>query len=740
MRNMKRVYTLLFLFTLMLSASTILRSEERYLPVKGNFPTRFLIVVDSKSYADAQNELNLYKSQLESENLGVELLIGNWSSPEELKSSIIKIYNKKPVMEGAIFIGNIPVVRVQNFQHATTAFKMDEEKFPIEDASVTSDRYYDDLDLKFEFISKDKSKSNIFYYKLSETSPQKVASEFYSARVLPPSDYGEESGELIKRFLIKAVNAHRNFSELDMLKVFNGHGYNSDCLTVWQEQQFEMKEDFPVAFRTSKGNRFYNFRQAPVMREKIYDIIQRESTDLFIFHEHGDYDTQYINGEYPAPNVIEKSTIGPLDALLISLRNSYRKYSGKRREAFVESVKEEYSLPESIFEKHLLDSLKTSDSLFAARINIMLPDIKPLKPLSTAVIFDACYNGSFHRDGYVAGYYIFGKGSTVVTQGNSVNVLQDKWTAELMGMLSMGARIGFWQKEVQFLESHLVGDPTIRFVSTADALNRSSKSAKFNYDLAVNRAKLVTWNSYLKSEYPAEQSIALKRLADCNMPGYTKLLLQYLKNSPYVTVRMEALKRLVDYPGEDMTEGLSLALNDQSELVRRNGARYAGYCGHESLISPLVKNILYGSESQRVQYAAQSSISMFDIDKTIKEIEKSNSPYTKDLIAYVKGEQKRQDKALLFITDKSAKPEDRISAIRNLRNYNNHKIVEELLKVVSDSSDDARIRVNLAEALGWFSYSYKKDIIIKALEQIASGPDANDPVVKEAKQSLIRLE
>lgn len=176
MRNMKRVYTLLFLFTLMLSASTILRSEERYLPVKGNFPTRFLIVVDSKSYADAQNELNLYKSQLESENLGVELLIGNWSNPEELKSSIIKIYNKKPVMEGAIFIGNIPVVRVQNFQHATTAFKMDEEKFPIEDASVTSDRYYDDLDLKFEFISKDKSKSNIFYYKLSETSPQKVAS------------------------------------------------------------------------------------------------------------------------------------------------------------------------------------------------------------------------------------------------------------------------------------------------------------------------------------------------------------------------------------------------------------------------------------------------------------------------------------------------------------------------------------------------------------------------------------
>ena len=38
-------------------------------------------------------------------------------------------------------------MRLRNFQHGTTAFKMNEKEFPIEESSVTSDRFYDDLDL-----------------------------------------------------------------------------------------------------------------------------------------------------------------------------------------------------------------------------------------------------------------------------------------------------------------------------------------------------------------------------------------------------------------------------------------------------------------------------------------------------------------------------------------------------------------------------------------------------------------
>lgn len=79
------------------------------------------------------------------------------------------------------------------------------------------------------------------------------------------------------------------------------------------------------------------------------------------------------------------------------------------------------------------------------------------------VMFDACYNGSFHLPGYVAGYYIFNDGKTIVAQGNSRNVLQDRWTIEMIGLLSQGIRVGQWNRLIATLEGHIIGDPTFRF-------------------------------------------------------------------------------------------------------------------------------------------------------------------------------------------------------------------------------------------------------------------------------------
>jgi hypothetical protein len=191
-------------------------------------------VIDNETYASAREEVAAYIDQLESEGLKVVLLSGKWDSPEPLRDEIRKIYKKKPVLEGAVFIGNIPVVRVRNFQHSTTAFKMDEQKFPIFESSVTSDRYYDDLDLEFEFIERDKKHSNLFYYKLREDSPQIICSDFYSARMMPPSDLETDSHELLRRYLRKVVKAHKENNPAYRFITFNGHGYNSDCLTAWQ--------------------------------------------------------------------------------------------------------------------------------------------------------------------------------------------------------------------------------------------------------------------------------------------------------------------------------------------------------------------------------------------------------------------------------------------------------------------------------------------------------------------------
>jgi HEAT repeat protein len=725
------------------------------IPPGGKFSSRFLIVIDGKSYSEAKEEVLAYKQQIESEGLGAVILVGEWNSPEVLREEIRNIYNKKPVMEGAVFIGNIPVVRVRNFQHATTAFKMDEDKFPLFESSVTSDRYYDDLDLEFEFVQKDEKFSNLFYYKLKESSPQVIESDFYSARMLPPSDMGIDPYELLRRYLRKVVKAHKENNQADRFMTFNGHGYNSDCLTAWQNEQFYMREVIPEAFKTSKGNSFYNFRQNPWMKFILFDKMQIKGTDVFIFHEHGDWDTQYINGDYPAQNMLEfsggenevpfslnraKSAVrGPMSLIAISFRNTYRRYTGARKEAFRESVIKDYGFKESFFDPQLLEETRAEDSLFAANVNISLTDLKEVRMQPKLTIFDACYNGSFHRPGYVAGYHVFGDGNTIVAQGNTVNVLQDKWTLELLGMITEGARIGFWQKEFQYLESHLIGDPTYRFYSPgADNLNKVLSRKEKNGKI---------WEQYLSSSNPNLQALAIKKLSGNPTGDFPRKLLEIFNESPYYSVRMEALKRLVDKGDSNMVKALSSGLDDPYELIRRNAARYAGFSGSPELIVPLVETVLFSNESQRVQYSAQNSLLMFDPKQVTEEIRRMSSEKpegkvsagAEEIIDYFNKEFSKQDNSLITIMDKKSSKKERISAIRSLRNNNYHRQVNDLINVLKDSADDTEVRTILAEALGWFSLSIKRGDIIKALAEMEKDSSLPEELRKEIIQSVLRL-
>jgi hypothetical protein len=346
-------------------------------------------------------------------------------------------------------------------------------------------------------------------------------------------------------------------------------------------------------------------------------------------------------------------------------------------------------------------------------------------------IFDACYNGSFHKPGYVAGYHVFGDGNTIVAQGNTVNVLQDKWSLELLGMLTEGARVGFWQKEFQYLESHLIGDPTFRFTRKG--------SDRINASLACRSDDIRLWKYYLKSSNPNLQSLAIKKLT-AQAPEYCSGLLPGIfRTSSYFSVRMEALKQLLDLGGEEMVESLRIGLDDPFELIRRISARYSGFSGDSGLIKPLVSTILFASESQRVQYSAQVSLEMFDLDEVLREIE-SQSSGAEETAEYYRNRKKSQEKSLGIILDRSAKPEERVSAIRSLRNYNNHKQVIHLLTVLKDREESPDIRIKLAEALGWFERSSVKNQIAEALEIVYNDPVSPEGVRSEALQSLLRLD
>lgn len=66
----------------------------------------------------------------------------------------------------------------------------------------------------------------------------------------------------------------------------------------------------------------------------------------------------------------------------------------------------------------------------------------------------------------------FSDGKTLVTLGNSVNVLQDKSSGDMLGLLGLGFRVGEWARMTNILESHIIGDPTFRFADNKRGSNR----------------------------------------------------------------------------------------------------------------------------------------------------------------------------------------------------------------------------------------------------------------------------
>src|SRR5690606_2058198 len=106
-----------------------------------------------------------------------------------------------------------------------------------------------------------------------------------------------------------------------------------------------------------------------------------------------------------------------------------------------------------------------ADSLYEEQKTISIADIKSWPVNARLVYLDACFNGSFQLEEYIAGYYPFSKGTNVVTIANSVGVLQDLWANEMMGLIRNGTRIGQILKHSAYPETHTFGHPSFHFTA-----------------------------------------------------------------------------------------------------------------------------------------------------------------------------------------------------------------------------------------------------------------------------------
>ena len=356
--------------------------------------TTFAIVTDSKSYEEAKNEIDTYRASVENEGLGTYLLIDDWKTPQPIRELLIKLHaDKKAPLEGCVFVGDIPVPMIRDAQHLCSAFKMN-QTMAWHRSSVPSDRYYDDFDLQFDYLKQDSIRPDYHYLSLRADGSQYLSPDIYSGRIRPLRAEGMDKYQLLRDYLKKVVAEKQQSNVLDQLSMGRGHGYNSEDLLAWSGEQIAIREQFPQLFKPGNTVKFYDFTFQFPAKNMYLNEVQREDLDMMLFHHHGGTDAQYING-YDEPKNVQEN----IESIKLFLRSKVPGRAKKvgKEQAIAEYAKQ-YNVPESWCAEAFDPEKQKADSIYHYHMDIHMEEMHQLRPNARFVLFDACFNGSFHLE------------------------------------------------------------------------------------------------------------------------------------------------------------------------------------------------------------------------------------------------------------------------------------------------------------------------------------------------------
>ena len=696
----------------------------------------FAILVDSETYRHCKDEIEDYRESVANGGLDAFIIEKKWECPEEIKDTLIHFYNTRS-LEGTVFVGDIPIPMIRQGQHFTSAFKMDEDSkyHAMRDTSVPSDRFYDDFNLKFQFVGRDSVETHFYYYNLAADSPQRIECDIYSGRIKPSSDRGDKYEEL-SRYLKKVVRLKKETNYLDKVTSYTGDGSFSNSLVAWKEETITLKEQMPQIYETGDGAKFMIFAMYPYMKEHIVAEIQRDDLDYIMFHEHGVPERQYITGIPLADDMNSFYEIGKLHA-----RNQYRRLlrRGRTREEAIASMQKSYSVDTTWYVNAMEPEVLKADSLQDVRMGIVLDDIHRIKPNVRIALFDACYNGDFRESDCIANRYIMSGGNSVVSLGNSVNVLQDKSSADLMGMLSLGYNVGQWQQQINILESHVIGDPTFAFAPSYKMERPDLKNTSIKY-----------WKKYLDKRYPCDvQALALSKLFNLQYNDMSDLLLETYRQSDYYMLRLMCMNLSAHYYDENYIHLLKESLDDPYEYIRRKGVYYASKVGREDLIQCIVDMYFREYNSKRVAFNMNYAASHFPghsfveaFDKTLAEIDYifNKEDFKKTADKVFQSAISIRDMTQEDLKDKSKSPERRGAYVGGMRNMPYAHMAEDLLNIVTDNNEDEKLRTKCAEVLGWYVRAHNRGMIVEKLQGfLESSQKAPEKVENEIVKTINRL-
>jgi len=717
-------------------SSAIFADFEVIRPTK-NFNTSFAIIVDYLTFSKCEEEILNYRNSIEQDGLSAYIVYGDWKNPQEVKDEIVTLYNQKPRLEGVVFVGDIPIPMIRNAQHMTSAFKLDEDKYPWQRSSVPSDRYYDDFDLKFDYLKQDSVETLYHYFSLRSDSPQRIHREIYSARI-KPSGNKDNRYEAIQKYLNKVVKNKSEIKKISKAFIFSGHGYHSESLAAWGDERISVKEQFPQLFNVGKRIKFLNHEMSNEMKDELKLELQEDDLDMAIFHAHGDTDMQLLLA-YPKSESITQN----VEAIKLFLRSKLR--TAQRRKQSVEAAKEyyqkEYDIPNSWFEGTFGDSLVKADSLLAYSLDFYIDDVRSIKPTPKFIMFDQCFNGSFHLNEYIAGEYVFGNGNVIAGVGNSVNCLQDKWANEFLGLLNLGVRLGIQHRFINLLESHIIGDPTLRFASDIDV--------NLNENIILSEMDEEFWEGNLKSKYDEIRSLAVRFLFNLRKESFSNDLTDIYKNDESVNVRLQALKCLAELNDKNFRDILLISVNDSYEFIRRKSVEWMGDVSEPRYI-PLLVKLVNTDESSRVSFNGRNSLPLINIEEAGKEMGeflkniKIGSDEKIASLIKLNYESTKRTKEGLFeymqnITSDTLKESKKLSEVRTFRNYKYSEIIDFLLLQLKSPRQSENVRKSIAEALGWFTFHKDKAKIIESCDELIKENKQTGMVLNEIIKTKNRL-
>ncbi len=719
---------------LFLTIASILTAEPQITNPVCKTASAFAILVDSVTNVRAETAILAYRDAVEKDGLATYIVSDDWSSPDDVKAVIVNLYHATPPIEGVVFIGDIPIPMIRDAQHLASAFKMDQERYKFPRSSVPSDRFYDDFDLKFDFLKQDTTDHLLFYYSLRADGSQKIEREIYSARIFPPSR--DESKYIqIEKYLMRVARQKSAINRLDNALTFAGHGYHSESLDAWNNNLTALREQFPQFSQPGGHMTNLHFSTNSEMKSIILAELEKSELDLAIFHAHGGIDAQYLLGYPPAQNIDEN-----VQAIRLFVRSKMRDARDRKRnvEETQKYYQEQYNLPDIWLVDALDDSVEHSDSLLAAKLDLYSSDVARIAPQAEIIIFDECFNGSFINPGYVAGTYLFGNGTTIAGVANSVNVKQDIWSDELLGVLSYGVRIGEWHRIRTYLESHLFGDPTFRFNGDEKIPDLQKSTPK---DVRI-------WQKELKSAAPVRRTLAVRQIYRIRGADVESELIRLYHTDPSWNVRLEALKCLADLRSPGFRQILTESIDDPFELIRRFSATLMGVIGDEQYLPFLAEKVVFDA-SERVSYSAKSAIekiSPAQAYQACKKVFDSFPPtdyYTNDWKRLVNSLNRTAswltDELIANVTNDTLQTSARIGDVRSFRNYQFRQAVPVLIGVASDLQAPTEVRVAALEALGWYAHSIDREQITAGCDRILAQHNLAEPVRVEALKTKGRI-